>query len=129
MSSSDWTRIQRLKQARSYATDIAANSDILNKVTAGNPFSPLTKISRVAGSSRTRREASKWIDYKASQDTDFSLKTTNYQYTSAGTFVGTRNTLYALNCNCGTITGMNGTVQSIKKAGCLKCNSAQHLRM
>jgi hypothetical protein len=121
MSSSDWTRIQRLKQARTYATTIAANKDVINKVTPGNPFNPETKISRVVGSSKTRRDASRWIDFVASQDQTYELKSSNYTYTTPGAFKGTQNTLTKL-CNCTT------AIVNSKRTGC-KCNMAQHLRM
>ena len=124
MSSADWTRIQRLKQARGYAIAIAAKEDVLNVAIRGNPFNPETKISRVVGSSRTRRDASRWTDYLASQHQTYTLKSSSYQ----GTFIGTRNTLVSLNCNCGVITNGNTSVLDAKRAGC-KCNIAQHLRI
>ena len=77
-SASDWIRFQKLKSAIAYNTTISANTDIQNVVTpAGcnpclsNRQATRTDIDRVAGSSRTRREASKWIDFVASRQTDF----------------------------------------------------------
>lgn len=121
LSSSDWTRIQRLKSASSYGRpasgSIAVNEDVTN---------PITNVTNGAGTSRTRREASKWIDYIASRNQDYTLKSSSYSGTS---FIGTRNTLVKLNCNCGTITGANTSVVTSKLAGCSKCNPAQHLRI
>jgi hypothetical protein len=120
LSSSDWTRIQRLKAASIYGRPttgtVATNEDVTNPLTT--PNSP--------GTSKTRREASKWTDYVASRNQDYTLKSSNY---STPSFIGTRNTLVKLNCNCGTITGANTSVPNSKLAGCSKCNLAQHLRM
>jgi len=121
MSVSDWTRIQRLRQARTYATTVATNEDVTNVTTRGNPFNPETGISRVVGSSKTRRDASRWTDFVASQDQTYTLKSSNYTYTTPGAFTGTRTRLVKL-CNCAT------TILNSKVVGC-KCNSAQHLRM
>ena len=83
LSSSDWTRIQRLKSASSYGRPttgtVATKKDVTNPLTT--PNSP--------GTSKTRREASKWIDYLASRNQDYTLKSSNY---STPSFIGTRNT-------------------------------------
>jgi hypothetical protein len=121
MSSSDWTRIQRLRQAKTYATTIAENKDVINKVTRGNPFNPQTDISRAVGSSKTRRDASRWTDFVASQHETYTLKSSGYTYTTPGSFVGTRNRHVTL-CSCTT------AIVNSKRTGC-KCNIAQHLRM
>ena len=62
-SAADFTRLQRLRGARNY---VSQKKDIINKVTAGNPFNPETLESRTVGSSRIRRESSKWTDFVAS---------------------------------------------------------------
>jgi hypothetical protein len=83
-SAADWTRLQKLKRAFTYGTpgapgaiDLVGNTD-LNSVqtpTACDPCSSRAGIRRdqdqVVGSSKTRREASKWIDYKAAAQLDF----------------------------------------------------------
>jgi hypothetical protein len=83
-SAADWTRVQKLKRAFNYGTpgaagaiDLVGNTDLYNRETpAGcNPCSSRPGIrrdqDRAVGSSKTRREASKWIDYKAAAQLDF----------------------------------------------------------
>jgi len=83
-SAADWTRFQKLKRAVRYGTpgapgaiDLFGNSDLNNiqTPTACNPCSSRAGIrrdlDRVVCSSKTRREASKWIDYKAAAQFDF----------------------------------------------------------
>ena len=83
-SASDWTRFQKLRGAFTYGTpgaagaiDLVTNDD-LNSVETPTGCNPCTSkagirrdLDRVAGSSKTRREASKWIDYKAAAQFDF----------------------------------------------------------
>ena len=83
-SAADWTRLQKLRGAFTYGTpgaagaiDLVNNTDLNNRQTptACNPCSSRAGIrrdqDRVVGSSKTRREASKWIDYKAAAQADF----------------------------------------------------------
>ena len=83
-SAADWTRLQKLKRAFTYGTpgaagaiDLVNNTDLnnLQTPTACVPCSSRAGIRRdqdqVVGSSKTRREASKWIDYKAAAQLDF----------------------------------------------------------
>jgi hypothetical protein len=117
LSAGDWIRLKRLRGARTYATDISQKKDILNKVTAANPFNPETDQSRVVGSSKTRREASKWTDYKASQVEAYVTKASNYNLVNppTGSFTGTQLSVTRL-CNC------TKTVLNPKSTGCIKCN-------
>ena len=112
-SAADWTRYKRLKGAKNYATTISQNNDVINNVTAGNPFNPETLQSRVVGSSKTRREASKWIDFIGSQHETFVRRSVNYQYSVP--FTGTRLNVDKL-CTCQT------NVLNPKSTGCIKCN-------
>ena len=83
-SAADWTRLQKLKRAFTYGTpgaphaiDLVYNTDMNNVQTppACTPCSSRAGIRRdqdqVVGSGKTRREASKWIDYKAAAQADF----------------------------------------------------------
>jgi len=63
LSAGDWVRIQRLKSAVPYGQDI----DLLNNTDLRSVVSP----PRVVGSSKTRRETSKWTDYVAATHTDY----------------------------------------------------------
>ena len=83
-SAADWTRFQKLKRAFTYgspgspgAIDLVNNTDMNNVQTPAGctPCSSRAGVrrdlDRVAGSSKTRREASKWVDFKAAAQADF----------------------------------------------------------
>jgi hypothetical protein len=76
-SAADWTRFQKLKSAFRYVSDLVNNRD-LDSVQTPTPCNPCSSRAgirrdqdRVVGSSKIRREASKWIDYKAAAQADF----------------------------------------------------------
>ena len=78
LSSGDWVRIQRLKKAVDYPTVLLKDKDITNVETppgcpAGSSVWPHTKqdSSRQVGSSKTRREITKWTDYIAARRQDW----------------------------------------------------------
>jgi len=114
LSAGDWVRIQRLKSVRTYATDIRTKKDIVSHVTAANPSNPPTNISRVVGSSKTRREASKYTDYIASQHETYILQNENSSNGNATTGFGIQNNVILL-CNC------SKSVLNPKIVGCVKC--------
>ena len=76
-SASDWTRFQKLRQSLIYESLIEGRIDVIGVVTPSGctPCSSRAGIRRdqdpIVGSSKTRREASKWIDFIASQQADF----------------------------------------------------------
>jgi len=113
LSAGDWTRIQRLRQNRTYATTLASNKDI-----APTPFpqfsqhlSTAINVFDVIGTSKIRRPASSWTDYVASQTADFILSS---QTATTGTAV--KNTVTKL-CDC------SSTTLSTKTGNCTKCNA------
>lgn len=114
LSAGDWVRMKRLRSARVYVTDIITNKDIVSRVTAANPSSPPTNLSRVVGSSKTRREASKYIDYIASQRHTYILQNEHSSNGNSTTGFGIQNSLINL-CNC------NKSILNSKVAGCAKC--------
>jgi len=114
-SAADWIRVKRLRAATGYANTMASKKDTLNKVTAANPFHPETQQSRVVGSSKTRREASKWTDFVASQSETTVQKSVNYKYSAPAVFTGTQLKVTTL-CSCVT------TTLAPKSTGCIKCN-------
>lgn len=114
LSAGDWVRIQRLKTVRTYATDIRTNKDVVSHVTAANPTTPPTNLSRVVGSSKTRREASKYIDYIASQHQTYILQNENSSSGNSTTGFGIQNNLHVL-CSC------TKSVLNPKLTGCVKC--------
>ena len=78
-SAADWTRFKKLNAVSTYNTTLASNADINNLQTpvscASSGCSSRAGIRRdqdqVVGLGRTRREASKWTDFVASQQADF----------------------------------------------------------
>lgn len=123
LSAGDWTRIQKLKNVRKYANEIAVNKDVLNRVSIDLPFSSTlpNSSSRVVGSSKTRRESSKYIDYVASQKQSYLVQNENSSRGNATSGFGIQNSIVSLGCNCGSITGQNKIVLPTKNTGCLKC--------
>jgi hypothetical protein len=113
LSAGDWTRIQRLRQNRTYATTLASNKDI-----APTPFPQYSQhlstginVFDVIGTSKIRRPASSWTDYVASQTADFILSS---QTATTGTAVKNVDTRL---CDC------SSTTLSTKTGNCTKCNA------
>lgn len=75
-SASDWIRFKKLNAVSTYNTTLHDNTDIINQQTpvACVPCSSRAGIRRdqdqVVGLGKTRREASKWTDFIASQQAD-----------------------------------------------------------
>lgn len=73
LSAGDWIRLQRLRGARNFEAD--KPSDITNPVVMPRTvYSKAMLIPRDVGTSKIRRPASSWTDYKASQTADFVLQ-------------------------------------------------------
>lgn len=123
LSAGDWTRIQKLKSVRGYSNEIAVNKDVLNRVSKDLPFTSTlpNSSSRVVGSSKTRRESSKYIDYLASQKQSYLVQNEHSSRGNATSGFGIQNSIVSLGCNCGSITGQNKNVLPTKNTGCLKC--------
>lgn len=116
LSAGDMTRLRRIRGGSRYQDE--KEKDITNVVLPSSGVLPFP-IRRDVGSSKTRREASKWIDFVASQSADYVLQ----RETGA---CATEHVLHVVKCNCEATAG---SVLSPKVTGCIKCNSAQHLRM
>ena len=85
LSAGDWTRIKRLKGARTsgktytgansnltFVGDLSSNVDISPTEAAQQPYGKALLIPyAAAGTSKTLRPASKWTDFIASQHVDF----------------------------------------------------------
>ena len=115
LSAADWTRLQRLRGAKTYLTSVASNEDINVATVPQTPYNPSLLIPRITGPSRIQRPASDWISYVGSQTADFVLQrdtTTN----------GKQLTSTRL-CNC-TVTTLN-----TKTTGCQKCSVYVHKTM
>jgi hypothetical protein len=105
LSAGDWIRLKRVKGSQTYLTDMP--SDIANP-----PPSVIPKTGRRVftefGISKTRRSASNYTDYVASQKSDYIVET--YNAGSGKTLSGVRL------CDC------NITVNPVKHTTtCTKC--------
>jgi hypothetical protein len=108
LSAGDWTRLQRLRGAKTYATvNLATNKDIAPTPNRQQPYNTSLLIPKDVGTGKIRRPASMWTDYIGSQRADFVLQRGN----NIGGFVLTDTNL----CNCSTST------LSTKTTGCSKC--------
>lgn len=131
LSAGDWIRLKRLRGARSsgYSNSstsgvLTPSSSIYNKDIAppqSNQFeihnsSPIS-VYPVVGTSKIRRTASSWTDYRASQTADYVLVS---QTATTGTSL-TR-TLVKL-CDC------TSTTLGTKVGICTKCNVTTHVRI
>lgn len=113
LSAGDWTRLQRLRGAKTYVTtNLTTNKDISPTPSAQTVYTRSSLIKANIGTDRIRRPASMWTDYVASQSADFILKRAN----NGGGFVLTDTNL----CNCST------TTVSVKTTGCSKCGVFTH---
>lgn len=78
LSAGDYTRLQRLRGARSYVdVNLMTNKDIAPTPLAQRPYTPSSLIKPVVGTSRIRRSASMWTDHTASQTADFVTSASN----------------------------------------------------
>ena len=82
LSAADWTRLQRLRGARTSgygATgDLVTNVDIAPTEASYQPYNvSLLNPYPAAGTHKTLRPSSKWTDYIASQTADFVTQTRN----------------------------------------------------
>jgi len=81
LSAGDWVRLKRLGGAKYYATSVATNADVTNPSPRLETHKGARHVYTEFGTSNTRRPASNWIDYKASQTADYVLESigTNYE--------------------------------------------------
>ena len=83
LSAADWTRLQRLRGAKAYATVIAANKDTNVPTVGQTPYSVPMLTPRHTGSSRIRRTTTQWTDHIASQKFDYVSKKMDSTNTNA----------------------------------------------
>jgi len=70
LSAGDWVRLKRLRGARTY---LATDDDINPPTQPQLPYHLPIHSFKVVGTSKIRRTASSWIDYRASQTADYVL--------------------------------------------------------
>ena len=108
LSAGDWTRLKRLRGAKTYVTaNLTTNQDIAPTPVAQLPYTPSALIKRVVGTSKIRRPASMWTDYKGSQTADF--------VTRSNTGLNGNALSVTKLCSCAT------TSLTTRLANCTKC--------
>ena len=128
LSSSDWTRLKRLRSARTsgysytsgsttFAGDLTTNADTNPTEAAQRPYSPALLIPLQAfGTSRTLRPAGKWTDHVAARTADFI--TARQAIAPDGTLLNGKVFYDTRVCSdCSTAT----TVQNTKVGLCRAC--------
>jgi hypothetical protein len=112
LSAADWTRLQRLRGARSYLTSVASNEDINVATVPQTSYNPSLLIPRRTGVSRIQRPTSDWISYVGSQTADFVLQ--------KGSGKNSKQLTSTRLCDCTTSN------VSIKTSSCQKCSVYVH---
>lgn len=131
-SAADWTRFKRLMGAgrAGLEIDVRYNTDMLNLITppSCSPSACQTREGirrdhdQIVGSSKTRREASKWTDFVAFQGVDF---VTVSEYPGTFGSFGHRNKRQEL---CGKNT-LCPPITVVQKVPTYKSSVYQHLRL
>ena len=120
MSASDWIRMKRLRGASTYQTvNLNTNKDIVPTQFPQNEIHNYSAINvfPVVGTSKIRRTASNWIDYKASQTADYIL------YSQAATTGTSVKRIQTKLCDCST------TAFNTKQGICTNCSGTTHVRI
>ena len=107
LSAADWTRLQRLRGARSYLQNAQSNIDINIATVPQTLYNPALLIPRHTGVSRIQRTTSDWISYVGSQTADFVLQ--------KGNLINGKVLYNTKVCNCTT------SVLNTKLVQCKKC--------
>lgn len=116
LSAGDWVRLKRLIGARTYQTvNLATDKDISPTPHPQLPYHLPIHSYKVVGTSKIRRTASNWIDYKASQTADYVIREAS-STTSAKLAV-------VRICDC------QKTELDVKYTGCTKCVVPTHVRL
>ena len=115
LSAADWTRLQRLRGARSYLTTVTSKKDINVATVPQTPYNPALLIPRRTGPSRIQRPTSDWISYVGSQTADFVLQ--------KDTLTNGKQLTKTRLCDCAVST------LNTKTTGCKKCSIYVHKTM
>lgn len=131
LSAGDWIRLQRLRGARANGYSNGSTNGVL---TAGSPIfnkdvvppqsnqfdvhnNSAIMTFPVVGTSKIRRTSSNWIDYVASQNADYVLRSQ-----AALNGISVKRTLTKL-CSCTSST------LNTKTGICTRCNQTTHVRI
>jgi hypothetical protein len=113
LSPSDLTRLKRLGGSLQYNNVVLANRDVINPLPVRQPPNGGARYIQVDfGTSKYRRPASYWTNYRASQTADYVTEIYNPETDGNGKVL----TVHRL-CSCDT-TNLPKTDRTI----CLKCN-------
>ena len=120
LSAGDWIRLKRISGLRSYKTvNLDTNKDIHPTTHAQQPYHLPIHVSKVVGTSKIRRTASSWTEYKAFQTASYVVPYV-FQNVSPST---SANLAVIRLCDCST------TPLEVKYAGCTKCVVPTHVRL
>ena len=120
LSAGDWVRLKRLIGARTYQTvNLATDKDIAPTAHPQLPYHLPIHSYKVVGTSKIRRSASNWIDYKASQTGDYVVP---YVFQDMSPSSEAKLAVIRL-CDCST------TPLEVKYTGCTKCVVPTHVRI
>ena len=116
LSAGDWVRLKRLRGALTYQTvNLDTDKDINPTPFPQLPYDLPIHSYKVVGTSKIRRTASNWIDYKASQAADYVLSSKKSNSSTLLTRVRI--------CNC------TSTTLNVKTGICTKCVTPTHVRL
>ena len=117
LSAGDWVRLKRLGGALRYKTvNLSTDKDIIPTTNNQLPYHLPIHSFKVVGTSKIRRTASNWTDYKASQTADYILSSTLPSQSTLLTQVRV--------CDC-----TNPTTLTVKSGICTKCVVPTHVRI
>ena len=120
LSAGDWVRLKRLLGARTYQTvNLDTNMDIEPPTQPQLPYSLPIHSFKTVGTSKIRRAASAWTDYRASQTADYVLPRV-FQNVSPSTNANLGVTRL---CDCSTKS------LEVKQTQCAKCVVPTHVRI
>lgn len=114
LSAGDWVRLKRLRGALTYQTvNLDTNKDINPTTPDQLPYHLPIHVFDTVGTSKIRRTASNWIDYKASQTADYVV----LPYVQQDVSADPTNAKLGVTRLCDCVTSPLET----KVAGCIKC--------
>lgn len=117
LSAGDWVRLKRLNGARLYKTvNLNTNKDISPSPHPQLPYNLPIHSFKVVGTSKIRRAASAWTDYRGSQTADYVLSSKTSNFSTLLTSVKL--------CDC-----TNPATLNVKTGICTKCNQTTHVRI
>lgn len=116
LSAGDWVRLKRLRGAKTYQTvNLNTNKDIAPTTFPQLPYHLPIHVFDTVGTSKIRRTASNWIDYKASQRADYITSSTTAESSTLLKSVRI--------CDC------SSTTLNVKTGICTKCVVPTHVRL